>query len=92
MLRQSFTEDEAARGPPCRRAATAADSAVEIGHLTTIENRRQTMARDVTVTPQNPLYVTDSDRTFGTVTIKPGGQVFIQTAADVKIDKLVKSN
>jgi len=50
------------------------------------------MARDVTVTPQNPLYVTDSDRTFGTVTIKPGGQVFIQTAADVKIDKLVKSN
>jgi hypothetical protein len=46
--------------------------------------------RDVIVTKDNPLYVTDNDRTFGTVTILPGGQVFIQTSALVSIDTLVK--
>lgn len=48
------------------------------------------MAQDVTVTPSNPLHVTDNNRTFGTVTIEPGGQIFIETTADVKIDKLIK--
>jgi hypothetical protein len=47
-------------------------------------------ARDVVVTPQNPLYVTDADRTFNKVTIQPGGQVHIQTQADVRIETLVK--
>jgi hypothetical protein len=49
-----------------------------------------TAAKDVTVTPQNPLYITDSNRTFGTVTIQPGGQIFVQTSADIKIDTLIK--
>jgi hypothetical protein len=42
------------------------------------------------VTPQNPLYVTDNNRTFGTVTIQPGGRIYIQTTADIKIDTLIK--
>jgi hypothetical protein len=54
------------------------------------QERTATMAKDVTVTPQNPLYVTDDNRTFGTVTIQPGGQIFIQTTADVRIDTLIK--
>ena len=45
---------------------------------------------DAVVTPQNPLYITDSNRTFGTVTIQPGGRIFIQTTANIKIDKLIK--
>jgi hypothetical protein len=46
--------------------------------------------KNVDVTQQKPLYVTDNNRTFGTVTIFPGGQVWIQTTADVQIDNLVK--
>lgn len=48
--------------------------------------------RDVDVTPKKPLHVTDDDREFGTVTIHPGGQVFIETSARVTIDKLVKKS
>jgi hypothetical protein len=46
--------------------------------------------KDVDVTPSNPLYVTDTNRTFGTVNIFPGGQIWIQTAAQVSIDTLNK--
>jgi hypothetical protein len=48
--------------------------------------------RDVVVTPSSPLYVTDTDRTFGTVTIMPGGQVYIQTTAQVSIDILKRES
>lgn len=41
---------------------------------------------DVVVTPGHPLYVTDSYRTFATVTVEFGGQVFVQTIANVTID------
>jgi hypothetical protein len=47
--------------------------------------------RDVVVDPQHPLVVTDDDRTFGTVTIQPGGQITIQTSNQVSIDVLVKN-
>jgi len=47
--------------------------------------------KDVVVTPQSPLYITDDNRTFGTVTINPGGQIYIQTSADISIDHLIKS-
>lgn len=47
-------------------------------------------AKDVTVRRDKPLYITDNDRDFGTVTIAPGGQIFVQTAAKVTIQKLVK--
>jgi hypothetical protein len=50
------------------------------------------MAQDVDVTPDNPLHITDTNRDFGTVTIFPGGQVFVQTTADVKIEHLVKKS
>ena len=46
--------------------------------------------RDVTVEPGDPLRITNSDRDFGTVTIKSGGQMFVETSAQVTIDKLVK--
>lgn len=46
--------------------------------------------RDVDVTREAPLYITDDDREFGTVTIHPGGQVFVKTSAQVVIDKLEK--
>jgi hypothetical protein len=46
--------------------------------------------RDAEVKPGNPLKITDFDRNFGTITIYPGGQVFVMTIADVTIDKLVK--
>lgn len=51
---------------------------------------KATKGRDVVVTQSNPLYITDNDRTFGKVTIEPGGQIFIMTAADVSIDTLIK--
>lgn len=45
---------------------------------------------DVTVTQDNPLNVTDDYRCFGTVTIQSGGQIHIQTTAQVTIETLVK--
>ena len=45
---------------------------------------------DVDVTKDKPLYVTDDNRTFGTVRIFPGGQIWIQTTADVRIERLEK--
>lgn len=50
------------------------------------------MARDVTVTSSNPLNINDNDRDFGIVTIEPGGQIFIETSADIKIDQLIKKS
>lgn len=50
-------------------------------------------APDITVTAQNPLIITGSGPvsvSFGTVTIEPGGQIFVYTAADIKIDTLIK--
>ena len=49
------------------------------------------MAKDVTVTQSNPLHITDDNRTFGTVTIEPGGQVFVETTAQITIQILVKN-
>lgn len=52
-----------------------------------------TEARDVTVTPQNPLIITGSgpvEANFGTVTIEPGGQIFVYTAANINIATLKK--
>lgn len=46
--------------------------------------------RDVVVEPGTPLVITNSDREFGTVTIKSGGQVMVQTSAQITIDKLIK--
>ena len=45
---------------------------------------------NVDVTPDKPLHITDSYRDFGIVTIKPGGQIFVETTADVKIKELNK--
>ena len=46
---------------------------------------------DVDVTPANsPYYITDGNRTFGTVTIHPGGYIYVQTAAVVTIASLKK--
>ena len=47
-------------------------------------------APDVEVTKDRPLYITDSYRNFNNVTIKPGGQVFVQTEAPVSIEHLIK--
>lgn len=47
-------------------------------------------APNVEVTKDRPLYITDSYRTFNTVTIKQGGQVFVQTEAPVSIENLIK--
>jgi hypothetical protein len=43
---------------------------------------------NVTVSPGAPLYVTDSNRTFDTVTVEPGGQIYVQTIANVTITTL----
>jgi hypothetical protein len=48
---------------------------------------------DVTVTPQNPLIISGSGPVsvkFGTVTIEPGGQIFVYTTADISIEVLDK--
>lgn len=42
----------------------------------------------VTVTSDDPLYVTNDSRTFDTVTVEPGGQVWVQTIANVTIATL----
>lgn len=47
--------------------------------------------QDVDVTPDNPLHITDSNRSFGTVTIFPGGQIFVQTTADITIERLIRN-
>ena len=46
--------------------------------------------KDVVVTPDDPLYITDVNRTFGTVTIKRGGRIYVQTSADITIQHLIK--
>jgi len=46
--------------------------------------------RDVVVEPGKPLVITNTDRDFGTITIKPGGQVSVETTAQVTVDHLVK--
>ena len=53
---------------------------------------QDTNPKDVEVTKDNPLYITDDNRTFGTVTIVRGGQVWVQTRADIRIEKLVKTD
>lgn len=52
-----------------------------------------TTADDVIVTPQNPLVISGSgpvEANFGTVTIEPGGQILVYTAATINIDTLKK--
>lgn len=46
---------------------------------------------DVVVQPGTPLIISDTYRSFGTVTIKPGGQIFVQTSAPVNIVALIKA-
>lgn len=46
---------------------------------------------DVTVSPSSPLYITDTNNQFGTVTVLPGGQIFVQTTGKISIAALVKS-
>ena len=46
--------------------------------------------KDVIVKPGEPLYITDENRTFGTVTVYLGGQIFVETIAQVTIDHLIK--
>ena len=45
---------------------------------------------NVDVTADKPLHITDGYRDFGTVTIKPGGQIFVETTANVTINELIK--
>lgn len=48
---------------------------------------------DVIVTPQNPLVISGSgpvEANFGTVTIEPGGQILVYTAATINIATLKK--
>jgi len=52
----------------------------------------QPAAQDVVVTPTNPLYITDDNRTFGRVTIIKGGQIFVQTAADIRVEIIEKQD
>ena len=47
---------------------------------------------DVDVTRDKPLHITDSNRTFGIVTIHPGGSIWVETMAEVAISKLVKAD
>jgi hypothetical protein len=61
-----------------------------IEETTMAQAPKATGGRDVVVTPNNPLYITDGDRTFGKVTIEPGGQVWVQTQADINIETLEK--
>lgn len=46
--------------------------------------------KDITVASGKIYPITDSDRTFNKATIKQGGRLFIETAAEVRINKLVK--
>ncbi|WP_400260941.1 hypothetical protein ACFX5U_12735 [Sphingobacterium sp. SG20118] len=50
-----------------------------------------TISPDVTVSPSSPLYITDTNNQFGTVTVLPGGQIFVQTTAKISIASLIKS-
>ena len=48
---------------------------------------------DVTVTAQNPLIISGTgpvEANFGTVTIEPGGQIIVSTAANINIATLKK--
>ncbi|MDQ2046062.1 hypothetical protein WNY97_15690 [Pseudoalteromonas fuliginea] len=53
-------------------------------------NDTNTEQKDITVKAGDIYPVTDNDRNFGTVTIEQGGQLAIQTAAQVIIEHLVK--
>ena len=53
---------------------------------------QDTKPKDVEVTEENPLNITDDNRTFGTVTIVRGGTVWVKTRADIRIQKLVKTD
>ncbi len=48
------------------------------------------MAKDITIKAGETYIVTDTDRTFGTVTIEQGGNMQIQTTAQVTILHLIK--
>jgi hypothetical protein len=59
-------------------------------YLHTDERKNIMAKRDVVVEPGKPLVITNTDRDFGTITIKPGGQVSVETTAQVTVDHLVK--
>ncbi len=46
--------------------------------------------KDAVASPGKPVNITNSDLTFGTVTIKGDGQVNVRTQADVSIKTLIK--
>jgi hypothetical protein len=51
------------------------------------------VAADIVVTPGNPLIITGAGPVkvaYGKVTIQPGGQILVYTAADITIDTLIK--
>jgi hypothetical protein len=50
----------------------------------------QQAAKDVDVTPSSPLNITDDNRDFNTVTVYPGGQIFVKTTANITIQTLIK--
>src|SRR3978361_983395 len=54
------------------------------------KNKSMAAPADVTVSPGSPLYITDTNNQFGTVTVNPGGQIFVQTTAKISIASLVK--
>jgi hypothetical protein len=45
---------------------------------------------NVEVKPDKPLYITDANRLFSKVMLYPGGQIFIQTTANISIEVLEK--
>ena len=51
---------------------------------------KSSAAPDVEVTQQNPLYITDDNRNFNTVTVLPGGQIWVKTIANITIQTLTK--
>lgn len=48
------------------------------------------MAKDITIKPGETFTVTDLNRSFGTVTIEQGGNLKIETTAQVTIEHLIK--
>jgi hypothetical protein len=48
------------------------------------------MAKDIVIKPGQTYVVSDNDRDFGTVTIQMGGNLKIETTAQVTIQKLIK--
>lgn len=72
------------------------DSAAYAGHAAAKSSPKvavYAVAPDVVVTPANPLIISGSGPvsvSFGKVTIQPGGQIKVLTAATIAIRELIK--